>query len=99
MTEMNNLPDDTFDGDPLAPWNEVDIEEELEFMRANQPMEYLQAMREGIADIDVYWLHDLGFTLNDLGDPDDERLNEFVQAAKKISRKLVKEIKKDWEWI
>ncbi len=98
MMSWNNLPDDVWEGDPEAPWNQEDNEELLAWQKVNQPVEYLNAMIEGEVDIDIFWLHDLGYSISDVCSSDDERLQEYISECKKTDKASWKELKKDIEW-
>ncbi len=99
MSPWNNLPDDVWEGDPNAPWNQEDDSELLEWQKVNQPIEYLNAMIEGEVDIDIFWLHDLGYTIDDVCSSDDERLQKYIDSVKEDDAEAFEELKKDIEWI
>ncbi len=99
MSSWNNIPDDVWEGDPNAPWNQVDDEDLLEWQKVNEPAGYLREMRDGAIDIDIFWLHDLGYTIYDVCEPDDITLDKYIEEVKADDPEAFEELKKDIEWI
>ncbi len=99
ISPWNNLPDNCWDGDPFAPWNEIDDDTAAEWLKVNDPDECLLKMQDGTIDIDIFWLHENDYTIFDVCEAHDISMDRYIEEVKADDHEAYEELKKDIDWI